>query len=132
MDIRTNPVQSAITAEEVLKEARSVAATVGIPTDVVIEELALEQTEREVASILEAEAESIPFDVEQETKEVVEQFPDLVNKDEVQSEDADIPEEVVPAEQPTDGAPEADENETMTPEEKEIADLRARLAELET
>ena len=51
-------------------------------------------------------------------------------KDEVQSEDAEIPEEVVPAEQPTDGEPEA-ENETMTPEEKEIFDLKAKLVELE-
>ena len=66
-----------------------------------------------------------------EIEEAIKELEDLTNgqevvEDEVQSEDAEIPEEVVQAEPPTDEPPEA-ENETMT----EIEKLKAQVAELE-
>ena len=50
---------------------------------------------------------------------------------EVQSEDAEIPEEVVPAEPPTDAVPEAKEENVTEDIDAQIAALEAKKAELE-
>lgn len=76
----------------------------------------------------EEEAESIPsFDVEQETKEVAEQFPDLVIEAETVEEELDV--ETATAQELYDDAviPIPPENETMSKEEQ----IRAQIAELE-
>ena len=78
------------------------------------------------------EAESIPMrkitDIEKLDTMILE-----ISKSEVQSEDAEVSEEVVPAEPPTDGESEAEEvpeeNVTMTAEEQ-IASLQAQIEDL--
>jgi len=76
-------------------------------------------------------AESIPekpFVLDTEKTEVEVTIRPEMKEIEVQSEDVAVSEEVVPAEQPTDGEPEAEENVT---DSKIIDDIEAQIAALE-